>query len=115
MLFFIINIYVIYDNMKHLLCIIFVCLFLIGCSRYIMKNQIHGDFYKYQIDSILNIEKISNDFSKWENASIIDYETNDSIYQYIFIRELNKTEIIYTLIKVDSIYKLNKRIVERVK
>lgn len=114
MLFFIINIYYIYTNMKNTIYII-VCLFLIGCSHYIMKNQISGDFTKYQVDSILNLENITNDFSKWENASIIDYETQDSIYQYIFIKELNKTEIIYTIINVDSIYKLNKRVVERVK
>lgn len=80
-----------------------------------MKNQISGNFTKYQVDSILNVEHITNDFSKWENASIVDYETQDSIYQYIFIKELNKTEIIYTIINVDSIYKLNKRIVERIK
>ena len=96
---------------KILIFLILVCLF--GCTRYVMFNSIHGEYNKTQIDSILKIEKIPANLNNWETVSLVDYETNDSIFQYIFIKDLSENQIIYTLIKIDSIYNLNKRVVEK--
>ena len=92
---------------KILIFLILVCLF--GCTRYVMFNSIHGEYNKMQIDSILKIEKIPANLNKWKSVSLVDYESNDSIFQYIFIKDLSKNQIIYTLIKIDSVYNLNKK------
>lgn len=79
-----------------------------------MKTPISGVFNKPQLDSILVNEKIPTDLNRWKEWALIDYETNDSIYQYLFIKDLSKTEIMYIITENDSLYYLNKRIVEKI-
>ena len=92
---------------------ILICIFILSCSRYIMLNEIHGDYHLNQIDSILNIEKIPTDLTIWHTAHLKDFETNDSIYQYVYIKNLGKNQIIYNIIKQDTIYTLSKRITKK--
>ena len=45
-----------------------------------------------------------------------DYETNEKISQYVFIKEYNrKGEVIYTTTVDDSTYYFTKRVVEKIK
>ena len=81
-----------------------------------MYNGIHGDFTKKQIDSILVIEKVSTNLNDdWASLLMYD-ENNKPIYQYVYIKELNKkSEVVYQIILIDSTFTLNKRIVEQIK
>ena len=102
--------------MKKLLFISIMLFFIFACSKYIMYNGIHGDFTKKQIDSILVIEKVSTNLNDdWASLLMYD-ENNKPIYQYVYIKELNKkSEVVYQIILIDSTFTLNKRIVEQIK
>lgn len=101
--------------MKFILPIIISFLFIISCSTQRMYNSIHGIYNIKQIDSICRREKLPFNLSKWINGSLIDYETNDSIYQYMFIKQLGNNEIVYSILIDDSLYYFNKRITETIK
>ena len=75
-----------------------------------MRYSIDSKYDTIQMDSICNIEKIPYDFSRWINTGLIDYETNDSVYIYTYIKQIDKNrEIVYRVVKVDSLYKFTKR------
>ena len=74
-----------------------------------MMNTIKGTYSEYQLDSICHIEKLPNDMSKWHGSFLYDYETNEKINQYVFIKEYNrKNEVIYTITVDDSVYYFTK-------
>lgn len=103
--------------MKKIIIFILFSLFLIAaCSPKIMKNLIKEKYNEYQLDSICQVEKLPNDMKKWHGSFLYDYETNERIDQYVFIKEYNrKNEVIYTIIVDDSVYYFTKRIVEQIK
>ena len=78
-------------------------------------NSIKGTYNEYQLDSICNVERLPDDLTKWHGTYLIDYETNEQIKQYVFIKESNrKGEVIYTITVEDSIYHFRKRVVEKI-
>lgn len=96
--------------MKKLFLYIFIILFIASCSIQRMYNSMHGVYNKSQIDSICALEKLPIDFKSWIDIGLIDYETNDSINQYMFIKQLKNDEIIYNIIINDSLYIFSKRV-----
>lgn len=96
--------------------IIFVFLFLaFACSPKIMLNSIKGTYNIHQVDSICNVERLPDDLTKWYGTTLYDYETNERIDQYVFIKEYNrKNEVIYTITVDDSTYYFTKRVVEKI-
>lgn len=84
--------------------IIFVSLFLaFACSPKIMMNSIKGTYNIHQVDSICNVERLPDDLTEWHGTTLYDYETNERINQYVFIKEYNrKNEVIYTITVDDS-------------
>lgn len=96
--------------------IIFVSLFLaFACSPKIMMNSIKGTYNIHQVDSICNVERLPDDLTEWHGTALYDYETNERINQYVFIKEYNrKNEVIYTITVDDSTYYFTKRVVEKI-
>lgn len=93
--------------------IVFILSFTIvfSCTKFIMLNDINNVYNKKQLDSITYVEKIDNNLNNWYPIHLIDYETNDSIYKWFYIKSLNDNEIIYNILLInDSLYKFNKRI-----
>lgn len=96
--------------------IIFVSLFLaFACSPKIMLNSIKGTYNMHQVDSICNVERLPDDLTEWYGTTLYDYEINERIDQYVFIKEYNrKNEVIYTITVDDSTYYFTKRVVEKI-
>ena len=96
--------------------IIFVSLFLaFACSPKIMMNSIKGTYNIHQVDSICSVERLPDDLTEWHGTILYDYETNERINQYVFIKEYNrKNEVIYTITVDDSTYYFTKRVVEKI-
>lgn len=96
--------------------IIFVFLFLaFACSPKIMMNSIKGTYNIHQVGSICNVERLPDDLTEWHGTTLYDYETNERINQYVFIKEYNrKNEVIYTITVDDSTYYFTKRVVEKI-
>lgn len=96
--------------------IIFISLFLaFACSPKIMMNSIKGTYNMHQVDSICNVERLPDDLTKWHGTTLYDYETNERIDQYVFIKEYSrKNEVIYTITVDDSTYYFTKRVVEKI-
>lgn len=96
--------------------IIFVSLFLaFACSPKIMMNSIKGTYNIHQVDSICNVERLPDDLTEWHGTTLYDYETNEKIDQYVFIKEYSrKNEVIYTITVDDSTYYFTKRVVEKI-
>lgn len=93
--------------------IVFILSFTIvfSCTKFIMLNDINNVYNKKQLDSITYVEKIDSNLNNWHQIHLIDYETNDSIYKWFYIKSLNDNEIIYNILLInDSLYKFNKRI-----
>ena len=78
-------------------------------------NSIKGTYNIHQVDSICGVERLPDDLSVWHGTTIYDYETNERINQYVFIKEYNrKNEVIYTITVDDSTYYFTKRVVEKI-
>jgi hypothetical protein len=87
-----------------------------ACAPIRMSNSIRGVYNEYQLDSICQVERLPDDLTKWHGIEFYDYETNERIRQYIFIKELKrKNETIYTITVEDSTYYFTKRVVEQIK
>lgn len=102
--------------MKKIIIIFLVSLFLaFACSPRIMMNSIKGAYDIHQLDSICRVERIPDDLAKWHGTFLYDYETNEQINQYVFIKELKwNDEAIYTITVDDSTYYFTKRVVEKI-
>ena len=102
--------------MKKKFFFIFLVLMFFACTPIRMANSIRGAYNEYQLDSICRIERLPVDLTKWHGTDIYDYETNERISQYVFIRDVKRnSEIIYTITVDDSAYYFNKRVVEQIK
>lgn len=103
------------NNIKNIIIsIIFIISFIIVISytRYVMKYTYNDYYNKYELDSILKIEQVDTNFNNWHLFKSFDYETNDSIVKFFYIKQLGKNEIIYNVLTInsDSLFKFNKRI-----
>jgi hypothetical protein len=78
-------------------------------------NSIKGTYNMHQVDSIYSVERLPDDLTEWHGTTLYDYETNERINQYVFIKEYNrKNEVIYTITVDDSTYYFTKRVVEKI-
>lgn len=90
-------------------------LLMFACTPLRMVNSIRGTYNEYQLDSICRVERLPEDLTKWHGTDIYDYETNEKISQYVFIRDIKrKSEIIYTITVDDNTYYFTKRVVEQI-
>lgn len=103
---------------KKIFSLIFFIIFLTGCAaQYSISNSYTYYYNEYQVDSICNIEKIPsvNEYEKWISIHFLDEETNLSIKQSTYIRNIkeNKKKSIeeaFICSDLDTIYKFQKRI-----
>lgn len=80
-----------------------------GTSMRILYDK---DFTYAQFDSICVVDAIPMDLEQWKAYSSRDYETNNVITEYMFIKSLEtNAEVIYRLMIVDEdTYNIYKRI-----
>ena len=108
--------------MKRILYIITVLFIIFSCgiSR---KNNIKEStsrmillidttFTRHQLDSLCFADTISNELNTWEKVMFIDYETNEKIIEYLFIKQLNEDEVMYRVIIEKESYKIIKRLTD---
>jgi hypothetical protein len=68
-----------------------------------------------QLDSMCVVDGISSDLSKWVSMAYYDFETQERIDRYAFIKVLNENEeMTYILTPVDTLYKITKRFIKEV-
>lgn len=68
-----------------------------------------------QLDSVCVVDGLSLDLEEWISSTYQDYETNETIKRYAFIKVLGENEeMMYILTPVDTLYKLTKRFVKEV-
>lgn len=80
-----------------------------GASMRILYDK---DFTRIQFDSICVADTIPADLRLWRNNSIVDYETNARITEYMYIKHLGMNEELFRLMMVnDSTYNIYKRVV----
>lgn len=117
--------------MKDLIFKIFVILFLatniVGCGC--LKKQHNNNnndtnmgasMYGYemlansrQIDSICVADTLNPYLSEWITTTFVDYETNKTVIQKMYIKKLSdKDEIIYIVVPKDTLFLITKRIVK---
>ena len=80
-----------------------------------MNNQYDIYVNDKQIDSICQIEKIPYIGEQWKQLQFQDYESKLGIDQYLYIRDIDTIQYIYTITNLDSMYKFKKRIVKKIK
>ena len=79
-----------------------------GLSMRILYNR---EFTYTQFDSICVADTIPANLSLWKAYSSRDYETNNIITEYLYIKRLGANEEMFRLIMVnDSTYNIYKRI-----
>lgn len=100
---------------KIFLTLLFV-VFLSSCAvQYTMKNVYTQYYNKMQVDSICSVERIPVIKSGyWHSMGIVDSDYN-VIEEHTYIRNIKEskkksTEETFVCIKLDSVYKFNKRI-----
>lgn len=65
-----------------------------------------------QLDSMITVDQLPI-LEEWINAGFYDYETNQRVYKYTYIKELNEdNELIYVATVKDTLYKVVKRMTE---
>lgn len=113
------------SKMKKMIIMAMVALLAGGCVRdsrpksvnavcgSVMRNAFEGHYSNGQFDSICAKDSIPNNLGKWNINRFTDYETNDALNEYLYIKALGSEERIYRLEKIggDS-FKITKRITE---
>ena len=79
-----------------------------------MYNQYDSYYTEAQIDSICINEGIPNVYN-WEKVGYKDWESQDSIYQYVYINDWDTIQYVYSVTPLDSLYKFKKRITKKIK
>lgn len=66
-----------------------------------------------QLDSVCVADGLSLNLDEWISTTYQDYETNEQIKRYAYIKVLGENEeMTYILTPVDTLYKLTKRFVK---
>lgn len=106
-----------------------ICLSTYGCNLFRKAQKpssdenlgapaMYGQTVMYnarQLDSMCVADSISSDLSKWVYMVYYDYETQERVDKYTFIKVLNENEeMTYILTPVDTLYKITKRFVKEV-
>lgn len=80
-------------------------------SESVMILLIDDVFNRHQIDSLCVADGLSVNVNEWIALSFLDDETQDMIYEYVYIKEMKEDEIMYRIIVVDEEnFKINKRL-----
>ena len=98
--------------------IVFIFLTLTTCTsyRYIMENQINDYYNQKQIDSICILENIPDMYdNSWRNVYYLDDETGNIIDQYVYIKDQDTIQYVYTITDLDSIFIFKKRVTKKIK
>ena len=82
-----------------------------SCNREIARqNQnMYGTeqvFNQRQLDSAFVADTLDSNLENWLNATFVDYETNEKIVKYFYIKE--NTDIRYTITPQDTLFLYNK-------
>ena len=77
-----------------------------------MRVLLDTTFTKSQFDSLCIADTINPNYKEWLSMSFIDYETNKTINEYTYIKELNEDEIMYRLIVDETEYNIIKRLTD---
>ena len=82
-----------------------------SCNREIARqNQnMYGTeqvFNQRQLDSAFVADTLDPNLENWLNATFVDYETNEKIVKYLYIKE--NTNIRYTITPQDTLFLYNK-------
>ena len=77
----------------------------------LMMNAYEGIFTSTELDSICKADTLNPDLNTWIILPMKDYDTNENISQYIFIKSLGEHEAIYRVQKLGTgQYKITKRV-----
>ena len=78
----------------------------------IMKRTMNGKYSIEQFDSMCVADTLPRDLSDWKITYLVDYETNEHIALYLYMKESGKTESVYKVEKIpnDSV-KIIKRVI----
>lgn len=83
-----------------------------GKYAYSMQIVFDKKFNLYQFDSLCVADTLPILLTKWRKISVQDYESKETIEEYLYIKRLGKNESTYRLIKEDEeTYNINKRVV----
>ena len=79
-----------------------------GASQ--MMKQVTHEYNAYQIDSMCVADVLPLNFNGWIKRTYSDYETNQNIVRYMFIKELNEyNEMIYIVTPRGEMFIVAKR------
>jgi hypothetical protein len=107
--------------MKKMLSFLLVLTLLCGCGvkKKTMETTptrmlilIDTTFTKAQLDSLCISDTLSMDLQNWNNVVFVDYETNQAIYEYLYIKNINEDVMMYRVIKEGDEYKIIKRLTD---
>lgn len=72
-------------------------------------KKMYGYEYVYnqrQLDSMCVADTLNPNIESWINTYFIDYETNEKIVKYMYLKEYN--EMVYTVTPKDTLFLVNK-------
>ena len=105
------------NKIKFFILIFMICI-TIGCSHKIigdiqyvnnMHNSLNTYYTQYQVDSMINVDNLPS-LDNWEVLGGRDYESNETIDLYFYIKKDSLIEILYKLENIENNkYKIIKR------
>lgn len=74
-----------------------------------MYQETH-EYVQYQVDSMCVADNLPKDFEGWIGRAYQDYETNEYVIRYIYIKEMNDNyELVYIVTQKGDIFVVSKR------
>lgn len=72
--------------------------------------QVKHEYNVFQVDSMCVVDTLPRNFDGWLRSAFLDYETNQYIVRYMYIKELNNNyEMIYIVTPKGEMYVVSKR------
>lgn len=72
--------------------------------------QVTHEYSLYQVDSMCVADTLPGNFEGWVRRAYTDYETNEYVIRYMYIKELNDNfEMIYIVTPRGEVYVVSKR------
>ena len=113
------------NHLKNFILAIVMCLTFVGCDLLFktprkdnntnlgvgMKASYEMVATAWQVDSICKADTLPT-LDMWLVTTFNDFETGESIYKRMYIKELGVNEIIYIIMGNDEPYKVTRRITE---
>ena len=83
-----------------------------GVYSYSMQILFDKSFSLYQFDSLCVADTLPRGLEKWRKADFYDFETEQKLLEYYYIKRLGNNETVYRLLKEDEkTYNVLKRVV----